>query len=121
MQDQTTPETNPAPDIPAPDIPGPDIPGPDIPRLRRLMADALEEGKPVLIFPPQAACFIEDEMGLDSSEVARAGFMELGLEGEGDPMVGVLIVHIGAGEHLASDLITGSLTVAHPGTGRDLS
>lgn len=79
---------------------------PELSHLRRRIAEALDESKPVFIFPPESAYFLEEEMGLDPAEVARTGYLEVGPEDEGDPMVGALLVHFGHGHGLPSELIS---------------
>lgn len=85
---------------------------PNIPYLRRLMADALDEGKMVLIVPPESASFLSEELLVEPEEFSPEGYMEVSEPvTEGQPLYAGLFVHLAPGEHLASDLITGSLTL----------
>lgn len=95
-----------------------DSPQPDIPYLRRLMADALDGGKIVLIVPPESASFLWEELEIEPEEFSPEGYMEVSEPvTEGHPVYAGLFVHLGSGEHAtgaspASDLITGSLTLS---------
>lgn len=87
-------------------------PVPDIPYLRRLMADALDKGEPVLMFPPGSEKVLREELEIEPEEFSEQGVIQVAIDEADELGPTALLIHFGPGEHLASDLITGNRTLS---------